>query len=182
MRIIFISDIHGIKKNLEHIKMRFDELRCDKIVVLGDLLNGPAKNAYFDFQYVITFLNSLKDKIICMKGNCDLESDLSKLSFKVYNSLFEIKIDNLTFYFNHGNTYNYDNLGNIKTGILIYGHEHIPYIRRKGDVLCINPGSISLPRGEFIESYLVYMDGKFIIYDILDNIIDEYYIKTDLFS
>ena len=37
MKILFISDIHGIKTNLPKIKERFIELNCDKLVVLGDL-------------------------------------------------------------------------------------------------------------------------------------------------
>ena len=37
MRIMFISDIHGIKTNLELIKRRYEELNCTKLVVLGDL-------------------------------------------------------------------------------------------------------------------------------------------------
>ena len=37
MKLMFISDIHGIKTNLAKIKERFEELNCDKLVVLGDL-------------------------------------------------------------------------------------------------------------------------------------------------
>ena len=37
MRLMFISDIHGISTNLKKIKMKFDEFNCDKLVVLGDL-------------------------------------------------------------------------------------------------------------------------------------------------
>ena len=44
MKILFISVIHGIKTNLPKIKERFEELKCDKLVVLGDLYYiGPRK-------------------------------------------------------------------------------------------------------------------------------------------
>lgn len=177
MKIMFISDIHGIVKNLDYIKKRFYDLNCEKIVVLGDLFYGYYNLEYYNPSDVLDFLNNFDDKIICMKGNCDFNIPLNKFNFVVHDGLFKINIDNYNFYFNHGNLYNYDNLGEISEGILIYGHEHKPYIRKKGNVLCINPGSISLPRGLFNESYLFYDNGKFIIYDIKENIIDEYKLK-----
>lgn len=176
MRIIFISDIHGITKNLDYIKKIFDDLNCDRIVVLGDLFNGPSSLKYYNPLYVLEFLNSFKDKIICMRGNCDFNINLKNCNFVVHEGLFKIKIDNHDFYFNHGNRYNYDNIGDIQNGILIYGHEHKPYIRKKGNVLCVNPGSISLPRGNFMESYLLYDNGKFSIYEINNNIICEHFL------
>lgn len=174
MRIIFISDIHGITKNLDYIRKTFDDLNCDKLVVLGDLFYGPPNLKYYNPLYVLEFLNHFKDKIICMKGNCDFNNYLKNCDFVIHEGLFKTKVDNHDFYFNHGNYYNYDNIGNIETGILIYGHEHKPYIRKRGNVLCINPGSISLPRGNFMESYLLYDNGKFSIYEINNNLICEY--------
>lgn len=174
MRIMFLSDIHGITKNLDYINKIFVDLNCDKLVVLGDLFNGPSSLEYYNPLYVLEFLNRFKDKIICMKGNCDFNYYLKDCKFVVHEGLFKTKIDNYNFYFNHGNSYNYDNLGDIQNGILIYGHEHKPYIRKKRNILCINTGSISLPRGNFIESYLLYDNGKFRIYDINNRIIDEY--------
>lgn len=36
MKIMFISDIHGIKTNLKLIKKKYDKFECEKLVVLGD--------------------------------------------------------------------------------------------------------------------------------------------------
>ncbi len=173
MRLLVISDIHGIKKNLKHINERFKELKCDKLIVLGDLFHGSMAVDY-DLDFIYNFLNSYSKQIIVMKGNTDLKKDSVNLNFDVYDKIYGEKIDGINFYFTHGNIYNYNNLDKIESGVLIYGHEHIPYIRKKNDVLCINAGSISLPRGNFKASYLYYNNGKFIIYDIDDNIIDEY--------
>ena len=55
MRIMFISDIHGIKTNLELIRRRYEELNCSKLVVLGDLYYiGPRNilNSGYDISYV----------------------------------------------------------------------------------------------------------------------------------
>lgn len=177
MRLLFISDIHGISKNLNYIKEQFVNLKCDKLIVLGDILNGPTYLDYYNPLDVIDFLNSFQNQIICLKGNCDNLMGLEQLSFEIYDNVYKIKVDDYDFYLTHGNKYNYNNLGNIKNGILIYGHEHKPYIRNKVDVLCINPGSISIPRGHFKESYLYYDNGEFTIYDVDNQIIDKYNLK-----
>ena len=41
---------------------------CDKLVVLGDLVNGPNNNPFYDSSYVVKFLNSFHDNIVCLKG------------------------------------------------------------------------------------------------------------------
>lgn len=78
MKIMFISDIHGIKTNLKLIEEEYKKLKCDKLVVLGDLYYiGPRNkmNEDYDIQSVIDFLNSHKEEIICIKGNCDADVD-----------------------------------------------------------------------------------------------------------
>ena len=55
--------------------------------------------------------------------------------------------------------------------VLIYGHLHIPFIKKIETNLYINPGSISLPKEDNPPSYLFYDEEQFIIYDINDNII-----------
>lgn len=70
MKIMFISDIHGIVTNLDKIKNIFDNGNFDKLVVLGDLYYGGFNT--FDRmesnnKIVRDFLNSYKDIIICMR-------------------------------------------------------------------------------------------------------------------
>ena len=74
MRIMFISDIHGTKTNLELIKNRYEELKCEKLVVLGDLYYiGPRNkmNEGYDIKYVQEFLSSFKDNLF-MNLRCHL--------------------------------------------------------------------------------------------------------------
>jgi len=90
MRLMFISDIHGIKTNLPKIKERFEFLKCDKLVVLGDLYYiGPRNKMIegYDIKYVQEFLSSFKDKLICVRGNCDSEVDLMVSDFPIVNEL-----------------------------------------------------------------------------------------------
>ena len=170
MRIMFISDIHGIKTNLELVKKRYKELKCTKLVVLGDLYYiGPRNtlNVNYDINYVKDFLTSFKDSLICVRGNCDSDVDIKVSDFPIINELGLISLKEKDIYLTHGHIYNENNWQ--KDGsILIYGHLHTPFIREKNGNYYINPGSISLPKSDYGPTYLVLEDNKFVIYD-LDN-------------
>ena len=177
MKILFISDIHGIKTNLEYIKELDKYEKFDKIVILGDLYYNYRiiyDGLEIDHVYVKKFLMSYKDKIICLRGNCDFDSDIEGLDFPVCDKLALIHIDGLDIYCTHGNEYNIDNSRKFnRSGILIYGHEHYPYIIKKDDMVFINTGSISLPKNNSKPSYVIYENRKFTIYDVEGNIVDE---------
>ena len=173
MRLMFISDIHGIKTNLPKIKERFEFLKCDKLVVLGDLYYiGPRNKMIegYDIKYVQEFLSSIKDKLICVRGNCDSEVDLMVSDFPIVNELSLISTINEDLYLTHGHIYNESNWSKTNS-VLIYGHLHIPFIKKIETNLYINPGSISLPKEDNPPSYLFYDEEQFIIYDINDNIL-----------
>lgn len=173
MKIMFISDIHGIKTNLDKIYKRYRELNCSKLVVLGDLYylyNNILSNDYDTF-YVKDFLESFKDELICIKGNCDSDVDCSTSSFPITLGYTKLSFTNEDIYITHGDTYNH-NSWNKKDSILIYGHFHTPFIRKIDSNLYVNTGSISLPRNNSRPSYLIYDRSKFILYDINNNIID----------
>lgn len=173
MTIMFISDIHGIKTNLPKIKKRFNELSCDKLIVLGDIYNIGSRNKSkeeYDAIYIKKFLESFKEKLICIKGNCDSKADIMISKFPIANELSMIKTDRYKFYLTHGHVYNETNWP-YKNSILIYGHQHTPFIKKIGDNLFINPGSISLPRKNSEASYLIYHNHEFVIYDMKDHII-----------
>lgn len=175
MKLLFISDIHGIKTNLEKIKERFEELKCDKLVVLGDLFYArlaDKKNGEYDIEYVRNFLNSFKDKIICVQGNCDSAVDKMICEFPIISELGVIATIKDDIYITHGHIYNESNWYKTNS-ILIYGHSHVPFIKKIESNLYINPGSISLPKDNKNASYLFYDEDEFIIYDINDNIIDK---------
>lgn len=180
MKIMFISDIHGIKTNLELIKNKFNELNCDKLVVLGDLYYiGPRNKMIegYDIEYVRNFLSSFKDKLICIRGNCDSEVDLAVSDFPIISELGLISTTNEDIYLTHGHIYNESNWEKTNS-ILVYGHLHIPFIKQIETNIYINPGSISLPKENNTPSYLIYDEEKFTIYDIKNNVISEKIIKN----
>ena len=173
MKIMFISDIHGIKTNLEIIREKYKENNCEKLIVLGDLYYiGPNNKSIgdYDISYVRDFLESFQDQLICMRGNCDSEVDCTYSPFPLLKDLSLIATNNLDFYLTHGHLYNENNW--IKNNsILIFGHYHIPFIIEKDNKLFLNPGSISLPKNNNNPSYMIWNEEEFIIYDIFNNII-----------
>ena len=171
MKIMFISDIHGIKRNLDLIKEKYKELGCNKLVVLGDLYYiGPRNNRKeeYDINSVKIFLESMKQDMICLRGNCDSDVDIEVSNFPIINELGYISDKNNDIYLTHGHIYNEDNW-NMPNTILIYGHYHIPFIKEKDNMIFANPGSISLPKNGYNPSYMIYDGEKLVIYDIFGN-------------
>ena len=175
MKILFFSDIHGILDNLNIIEKQIIDNKIDKIVCLGDLYYaGPT----YDKKYIVNskevhkFLTKYQDRLICMKGNCDSAVDIKASDFPISDGVSLICVDNLDIYITHGNEYSFEkNRKFNRKGILVYGHEHTPYIKQDDKMIYINVGSISLPRND-IATYAIYENKQFVIYDINGNIVD----------
>lgn len=162
MKAVFFSDIHGITTNLDKIENVINKLNPDYVVALGDLYGSD----YSSNEYIYNFLMKYRDKLIMILGNCDVYSDLF-----IDNMILNLDGNNV--FISHGHEYNYDRGSKVSDcNILIYGHRHIPYIRKVGNTTYICVGSISLPRNELGATYMVY-DKKFTIFNINGNIIDE---------
>ena len=169
MKILFLSDIHGKLDNLKYIEELERNNNFDRIVVLGDLCSYYS---YHDSLDVIEFLNKYLNKLIITRGNCDSDFILKLINVSTPD-IVEINVDDLKLYLTHGHLYSYSKNRKFNNGILIYGHEHIPYIKKEDNMIYICVGSISLPRNNTKPSYLIYENYKFILYDIDKNIIDE---------
>lgn len=176
MKLLFISDIHGIPKNLTKIDQIIKEEKVDKLVVLGDLYYaGPSfsNQEEVDINAVKAFLMQYQETILCLRGNCDSDVDVKTTDFPICDDLSLIHTDNLDIYCTHGNHYNMDKNSKFnRKAILVYGHEHYPYIKRKYDMVYINTGSISLPRNGSEPSYLIYENKRFTLYTITGEVID----------
>ena len=112
MKIIVISDIHGSLFYMNKIKEIIDKSNVDKIVLLGDLYyHGPRNPLTQEYnpQQVANILNSYKDKILCVRGNCDAQVDEMISEFK-FNDNVKLDINGKRFFFTHGHKYNIDNL------------------------------------------------------------------------
>lgn len=162
MKALVISDIHGNPANLEKIKSVYNDLKCEKLIVLGDIYwkNTPYND---NPNEVRNFLKSFSKNLICIKGNCDFKINLGEEPFKIEKDNV-INIEK-NIYITHGHIYNENNWP-ISNSILIFGHYHYPLIKKIGSNIFINPGSISIQRSNHLPSYLVIDEDKFTIYDI----------------
>ena len=168
MKVYVISDIHGSKKYLEDFLNIFDNEKGDKLIILGDVLYHGPRNP-FPLEYspkdVIKLLNERKDKIIWIKGNCDSEVDEMVLDFPCEVRKI-VSINNKTFHLTHGHKENIDNMTIEKGEILLYGHFHVNFIEEVDGKIIANPGSISLPKNDTKNSYMVIENNKMTIYSL----------------
>ena len=162
MKVLVISDIHGSSYYAEKIKEIVARENPDKIILLGDLYyHGPRNDltqAYAPMK-VAEILNSLKDKLLVVKGNCDAEVDEMISDFKFEDHLL-LDINGKKIYFTHGHRYNIEVIPYEDFEVLIYGHIHQGFIQEKEGYLFANPGSISLPKCGTEHSYLILEKDK----------------------
>ena len=167
MRILFLSDIHGVPSTLEQALAAAEPLNYDKIVLLGDLLyHGPRNGVpnFYDPVKVVETLNALKEKIVAVRGNCDAEVDQMVLDFPIMAEYTLLEWQGHLIYATHGHHANPDNPPPLIPGdILFNGHTHVPAIRRcqPGDMdfLYLNPGSITIPKQGSAKGYMLLDDA-----------------------
>lgn len=170
MKLLIASDIHGSAYYIKKLTAAIKEEMPDKIILLGDLLyHGPRNDLPKEYnpKDVIDILNSLKEKLICVRGNCDTEVDQMVLSFPILSDYLTVFTDGLTIYISHGHIYNKENpLSFNKGDIFISGHTHIPISENIDGVTYLNPGSVSIPKENSPHSYMIYEKGNFIWKDL----------------
>ena len=164
MKILFLSDIHGVPSTLEQALAAAEPLKYDKIVLLGDLLyHGPRNGVpdFYDPVKVVEILNGLKDKIVAVRGNCDAEVDQMMFKFPMMSDYAILETEKEKFFLTHGHLWNECNLPPLGTGtVLAHGHTHIPVLKQlECGITIFNPGSVSLPKGGSSRSFGFY-DGE----------------------
>lgn len=178
MKMIIASDIHGSAYYCEKLLCAYRAQCADKLLLLGDILyHGPRNDLPRDYapKAVIGMLNGIDSGIICVRGNCDTEVDQMVLDFPILADYAVIADEFTTMYATHGHIYHPQNLPKISgADVLLYGHTHIPKCETVGDVVCINPGSVSIPKENSHHGYILYENGLFLWMDFDGNTVDEY--------
>ena len=176
MKVLVISDIHGSSYYADKIKEIVSKENPDKIILLGDLYyHGPRNDLSQEYapMKVAEVLNSLKEKLLVVKGNCDAEVDEMISEFKFEDHLL-LNINGKNIYFTHGHKYNIEVIPYEDFEILIYGHIHQGFIEEKEGYIFANPGSISLPKGGTEHSYLILDNNHIILKNVDGKILQEY--------
>ncbi|MBE5927142.1 MAG: phosphodiesterase [Lachnospiraceae bacterium] len=166
MKLMVASDIHGAAGYCEELLKRFEEEGADRLILLGDILyHGPRNDLPDEYnpKKVIEMLNPLADKLMCVRGNCDTEVDQMVLEFPILADYAIIYVGNRMIYATHGHHINPNDTGNLKTGdILLSGHTHIPMCEERNGILCLNPGSVSIPKENSKHSYMIIDDNNMV--------------------
>lgn len=179
MKVLVISDIHGSGYYAERIKEIEKREKPDKIVLLGDLYyHGPRNDLSQEYNpmKVAGILNSLKNKLLVVRGNCDAEVDEMISEFE-FNDHIVMEINGKMFYFTHGHKYNIEKIPYDDFDIMMYGHIHQGFIEEKEGLVFANPGSISLPKGGSRHSYIVIDENEIILKDVDGAVLDKYEFK-----
>jgi len=160
MKLMFASDIHGSAYWGSKVLERFEAEKADYLVLLGDLLyHGPRNPLPKDYnpQTVIKLLNSVRDKIIAVRGNCDSEVDQMVLEFPMMADYNIIPFENRKLMASHGHIYDENTLPtSLGAGdIFIFGHIHIPVLKQLEGVYILNPGSATLPKEDHPNTYAI---------------------------
>ena len=167
MKLLIASDIHGDSVCCQTLLDVAEKECVDRILLLGDLLyHGPRNDLPEGYapKKVIEMLNSVADKLICVRGNCESEVDQMVLNFPVLSetAIFFDGSRELYIFMSHGHKFSPENPPILPKGsVFLYGHTHIPKICRSGEIVCINPGSVSLPKENNKKSFALYENGHF---------------------
>ena len=166
MKWLIASDIHGAADCCRKLLDAFVEEGADRILLLGDLLyHGPRNDIPPDYnpKSVAAQLNSVRDKLFCVRGNCDSEVDQMMLEVPILADYVLLSEGTRLLFATHGHRYNPDTLPPLQKGsVLLYGHTHVPNWEVQDGIYCINPGSVSMPKGGSECSYLVLDEEEFL--------------------
>ena len=173
MKLIIASDIHGSARWCAELLSAFETEGADKLVLLGDLLyHGPRNDFPDDYspRKVFAMLNSIKDKLTCVRGNCDSEVDQMVLEFPIMADYALIDHNGKTLFLTHGHLFNADMPPLLKKGdVLFNGHFHTPENRiLENGVSYANCGSVSLPKEGYPHSYIL-IDGNVMYWKDLET-------------
>lgn len=174
MKLVIASDIHGAADACARLMSAIETEGPDRVVLLGDLLyHGPRNDLPADYapKRVIEMLNSIADRVIAVRGNCEAEVDQMVLGFPCmadHNVLLD-EASGMTLFLTHGHVYgpgyhnSVDRWPALPEGsAIVYGHTHVKVSEKNDEhgAWVFNPGSVGIPK-DGTASYGVYEVGRF---------------------
>ena len=182
-KLVIASDIHGSAHWCAKVLERFREESQGfapgevRLLLLGDVLyHGPRNDLpqVYAPKEVIAMLNPLRERIFCVRGNCDGEVDQMVLDFPIMAEYAVFELFGRTVYATHGHRWNAATPPPLCAGdVLLYGHVHVPMCEEvalggsgeaggaevAGHAPCftvLNPGSTSIPKNASPHSLMVW--------------------------
>ena len=166
MKWLIASDIHGSALYCEKLLEAFRREGADRLLLLGDLLyHGPRNDLPEGYapKEVTAMLSGIKERIFCVRGNCEAEVDQMVLPFLVLAEYCLIESAGRLVFATHGHVYNTGNPPALSPGdVLLHGHTHVPAkAKTPGGWWYLNPGSVSIPKEGSARSYMTLSEGAF---------------------
>ena len=165
MKLMIASDLHGSAYYCRQLLEAFQREQADRLLLLGDILyHGPRNDLPRDYapKEVLSMLNGIREKVFCVRGNCDTEVDQMVLEFPILADYCILPWGERLIYATHGHNYHLQKLPPLQPGdILLHGHTHIPAWEPFGqNNLYLNPGSVSIPKAGSANGYMVLNDDR----------------------
>lgn len=166
MKWMIASDVHGSALYCQKTLEAFQREGADRLLLLGDLLyHGPRNDLPEGYapKEVIGLLSQVKEKVFCVRGNCEAEVDQMVLPFPVMADYCLLEQKGHVVFATHGHHYNLENPPLLQPGdVLLHGHTHVPAKDNSLGFWYLNPGSVSLPKEGSAHSYMTLENGVFV--------------------
>lgn len=149
MRLLIGSDIHGRLGPARKLSSLILSYRPDLVLLLGDYLYAGPRNAIspdYNPNEVAKILNKWASKIVAVRGDCDSRADQSVLRFPMLSDCCVLDISGRKVDLIHGDLLTSDIVEVERGDILLFGHTHVPVLKKEDGVVYFNPGSISYPK------------------------------------
>ena len=165
MKILIASDIHGSAKYCRELLSAFEREGAERLLLLGDILyHGPRNDLPdgYDPKETAVMLNAIKERIICVCGNCDSEVDGMVLDFPITAESVILYVGGKFIYATHGHKYGeFDPPPHGRGDIILAGHTHVPKCGVHDGYVYMNPGSVSIPKEDSPRGYMTLTDEGF---------------------
>ena len=169
-RLMILSDIHGSAKWCRAALDAFEREGAERMLLLGDILyHGPRNDLPEEYapKQVIAMLNPYRDRLLCVRGNCEAEVDQMVLDFPVMAEYCVLWWEGHLIYATHGHIFSEQNPPPLCPGdVLLCGHTHVPGFRVHEGFTYVNPGSVAIPKQSSPHSYAVLEGGEMVWKDL----------------
>lgn len=138
MGILVMSDSHGLVKEVQQVT---DRHAVEKILHCGD--------------FCVDHLREPFSRMTLVRGNCDTTKDVPTEQqtkwrdlniLQTHGHLFGVKSSLLRLHYRAEET---------GANVVVFGHSHVPACGVERDVLFLNPGSLQMPRGFDVPTYVI---------------------------
>lgn len=162
MKRMIASDFHGSAYYCRQLLDLYCREGAEQLVLLGDLVFSGSYDPRYDYDplAVIDLLNPFAQEILCVEGNCDFGIQELNPQFSITPNYRVEDWEGTAVFLTHGHRFSPlkpPPLGLAQ--VMLSGHTHVPSFQQMGDLVCLNPGSVSLPRSRSPHSCLLWEDG-----------------------